>query len=250
MNVRRLRAKLKEMLPPPITRQLIRCTRWPPVGGVFFGSLRRTKPISDDWGFDRGLPVDRYYIERFMTAHATDIRGRVLEVADNEYTRRFGGDRVTRSDILHDTAGSPRATLVADLAHADHVPSDSFDCIICTQTLQLIYDVQAAIETLHRILKPGGILLATVPTITQISRADMDRSGDYWRFTSAAVKRLFTDRFPGGSVTIEAHGNVLAAIAFLHGVAADELKRSELDYLDPDYEMLLTVHAVKAGPAA
>lgn len=250
MIVRRLRAKLKEILPYPIRRRLIRYTRWPPVGSLYFGSLARTSPISTHWGFDRGLPIDRYYIERFLAAHAADIRGRVLEVADNEYTRRYGGDRVTRSDILHDTAGSPRATLVADLAHADHVPSDSFDCIICTQTLQLIYDVQAAIETLHRILKPGGTLLVTVPTITQISRADMDRSGDYWRFTSAAVKRLFSDRFPGGSVSVEAHGNVLAAIAFLHGLATDELKRSELDHMDPDYEMLVTVRAVKAGPAA
>lgn len=241
---------LKDLLPPSIRSLLVRYTRRPPIGSVDFGDLRRTKPISDQWGFDRGLPVDRYYIERFLTAHATDIHGRVLEVADNEYTRRFGGDRVTRSDILHDTAGSPRATVVADLAQAGHVPADSFDCIICTQTLQLIYDVQAAIETLHRILKPGGVLLATVPTITQISRADMDRNGDYWRFTSAAARRLFSDRFPGGSVSVEAHGNVLAAIAFLHGVAIEELERRELDDLDPDYEMLLTVRAVKAGPAA
>jgi SAM-dependent methyltransferase len=238
------------MLPASLRRWLIRYTRWPPVGGIDFGSLRRTDPISTHWGFDRGLPVDRYYIERFLAAHAADIRGRVLEVADNEYTRRFGGDRVTCSDILHDVEGSPRATLVADLARADHVPSDTFDCIICTQTLQLIYHVQAAIETLHRILKPGGTLLATVPVITQISRADMDRSGDYWRFTSAAVKRLFTERFPGGSVTVESHGNVLASVAFLHGLAFEELNRSELDYTDPDYEMLVTVRAVKARPAA
>jgi SAM-dependent methyltransferase len=243
-------AELKDRLPPSIRRWLVRFTRWPPVGGIFFGSLRRTKPISVHWGFDRGLPVDRYYIERFLAAHATDIRGRVLEVADNEYTRRFGGDRVTQSDILHDTAGSPRATVVADLARAEHVPSDSFDCIICTQTLQLIYDVQAAIETLHRILKPGGTLLATVPTITQISRADMDRNGDYWRFTSAAVKRLFTDRFPGGSVTVEAHGNVLAAIAFLHGTGGRRTQARRAGRPGSGLRDALTVHAVKAGPAA
>ncbi|MGD2076228.1 MAG: methyltransferase domain-containing protein [Gammaproteobacteria bacterium] len=250
MIVSRIRAKLREKLPYPIRRRLMKYSRWPPVGGVDFGSLRRTRPISTDWGFDRGIPIDRYYIERFLAAHAMDIRGRVLEVADNEYTRRFGGDRVTRSDILHDTEGSPRATLVADLAHADHVPSDTFDCIICTQTLQLIYDVQTAVETLHRVLKPGGTLLVTVPVITQISRADMDRTGDYWRFTSAAAKRLFAERFPGGSVTVEVHGNVLASVAFLHGLAVEELQPSELDYRDPDYEMLVTVHVVKARPPA
>jgi SAM-dependent methyltransferase len=248
MIVRRARAKLREMLPYSIRRRLIKWTRWPPVGSIDFGSLRRTDPISTHWGYDRGIPIDRYYIERFLGEHAADIAGRVLEVADNEYTRRFGGNRVTHSDILHNTEGNPRATLVADLTRADDLPSDTFDCIICTQTLQLIYDIRSAIETLYRLLKPGGTLLVTVPTITQISRADMDRTGDYWRFTSAAVKHLFADCFPGGSVTIRAQGNVLASIAFLHGLAVEELQGSELDFQDPDFEMLVTIHAVKAKP--
>lgn len=247
MLIARIRSKLRETLPYPVRRRLIKYTRWPPVGGVNFGSLRRTAPISTHWGYDRGVPIDRYYIERFLAEHADAVRGRVLEVADNEYTRRFGAERVTQSDILHNAPGSSRATLVADLAHGDELPSNAFDCIICTQTLQLIYDVQAAVETLHRILKPGGTLLATVPVITQISRADMDRTGDYWRFTSAAVQRLFADRFPGGKVTVKAHGNVVASIAFLHGLAVEELKRRELDWEDPDFELVVTVHAVKGA---
>ena len=48
--------------------------------------------LSRDFGFDRGTPIDRYYIESFLSTHASDIRGHVLEVADNTYTRRFGGD--------------------------------------------------------------------------------------------------------------------------------------------------------------
>ena len=72
-----------------------------PVGTVDFGHFRRLIPISKEWGFDRGLPIDRYYIERFLQRHAADIRGRVLEVGDNAYTRRFGGDRVTNSDVIN-----------------------------------------------------------------------------------------------------------------------------------------------------
>jgi SAM-dependent methyltransferase len=236
---------VKNLLPATLRRSLVAHTRHPAIGKIDFGGLRRLKPISDDWGFDRGLPVDRFYIERFMAANAADIRGRVLEVADNEYTRRFGGDKVTQSDILHDTEGSSRATLVADLAHADNLPADSFDTIICTQTLQLVYEVHAAVGHLLRILKPGGVLLATLPCITQISRADMDRSGDYWRFTSAAAKRLFEGALAGATVTVQAHGNVLAAISFLHGIAATELSAAELEHADPDYETLLTVRVVK-----
>jgi SAM-dependent methyltransferase len=217
----------------------------PPVGWARFGSLRRLTPISRVFGLDRGLPIDRYYIERFLSAHASDIRGRVLEIGSDTYTRRFGRDWVTRSDVLSVAEGNPKATMVADLTCADHLPSDTFDCILLTQTLQFIYDVRAALKTLYRILKPAGILLATFSGISQISRYDMDHWGDYWRFTSLSSRRLFAEVFPAAQVTVEAHGNVLTALTFLHGLAAEELRREELDFHDPDYEVVITARAVK-----
>jgi SAM-dependent methyltransferase len=212
---------------------------------VRLGSLRRVSPLSREFGYDRGLPIDRYYIERFLGANARDVRGRVLEIADDSYTRRFGGDRVTGSDVLHVVAGTPGATIVADLTSADHIASDTFDCVILTQTLQFIYDVPAALRTVRRILKPGGAVLATVPGITPISRYDLERWGCYWAFTSLSVQRLFEAAFSPGTVGIEAHGNVLAASAFLYGMAAEELEGRELDARDPDYEVTITVRAVK-----
>ena len=188
--------------------------------------------------------MDRYYIEAFLARHAGDIRGRVLEVAEDTYTRRFGGERVMQSDVLHVWPDNPRATIIADLTHADHIPSESFDCVILTQTLQFIYDVRAAARTLYRILRPGGVL-ATFPGICQIIRYDMDRWGDYWRLTSLAARRLFEEALPPAGVRVEAYGNVLAAIAFLHGLGAEELRREELDHRDPDYEVSITVRAVK-----
>src|SRR3954469_20019384 len=142
--------------------------RPPPPGAVRIGSLHRLTPISRAFGFDRGQPVDRHYIEAFLAAHAGDVRGDVVEIGDDAYTRRFGGDRVVRSDILHVSADNPRATIVADLADADHIASDSFDCVIVTQTLPLIFDIAAAVRTIHRILRPGGVCLATVPGISQV----------------------------------------------------------------------------------
>jgi ubiquinone/menaquinone biosynthesis C-methylase UbiE len=135
--------------------------------------------------------------------------------------------------------------MVADLTCADHIPSDTFDCILLTQTLQFIYDVRAALKTLYRILKPAGILLATFPGISQISRYDMERWGDHWRFTSLSSRRLFAEVFPSARVTVEAHGSVLTALAFLHGLAMEELRQEELDARDPDYEVVITVRAVK-----
>src|SRR5215207_7533889 len=105
------------------------------------GYRRRLVPASRCFGFDRGTPIDRHYIESFLARHAEDVRGRVLEVGDDGYTRRFGG-AVRSVDIVDIDAGNPRATLVGDLADPATLPREAFDCIICTQTLMLMYDVR------------------------------------------------------------------------------------------------------------
>lgn len=216
----------------------------PPVGGVRFGSLRRLTPINRNFGYDRGQPVDRYYIEHFLRREAQVIAGHVLEIGDATYTRRFGGARVTASDVLHVTRGNPQATLIGDLTDAPHLPTAAFDCIILTQTLQLIYDMRAALETVHRILKPGGVVLATLPGISHIG--DQTWAGSwYWNGTPHSARRVFSDVFGADRVSVEAHGNVLAATAFLQGIAADELTPAELDYDDADYPVLISVKATK-----
>lgn len=217
---------------------------WPPVGTLNFGSLGRINPISKQFGFDRGKCIDRFYIEDFLSTNADDIRGSVLEIADNNYTRQFGGNKVTQSDVLH-VQGSPRATIVADLTTARNISSDSFDCMIITQTLQFIYDTRAAVCTIHRLLKPGGVVLTTFPGISQISRVDMDQWGEYWRFTTLSAKKIFAERFGDEAVSVKAYGNVFAAIALLHGLAQEDIELAKLKPHDADYEVLITVKAVK-----
>ena len=207
--------------------------------------LRRTSPIDANWGGRRGQVIDRLYIERFLAEHTADIRGHVLEFDDDTYARRFGGARVQRVDVLSLTADNPRATIVADLAHGGQIPSDCFDCVLCTQVLFLVYDVRAAVRTLHRILKPGGILLLTVPGIQKISRTDMETGGEYWRFTTLALRRLFAEAFPREMVEVKASGNVLAATAFLLGLAVEDTRQRELDVNDPDFEVSIAVRARK-----
>lgn len=226
-------------------RWWLRRTRRPALGRVDLGDLDRGTPISRNWGLDRGKPIDRLYIERFIAAHAGDIRGRVLEVSNNNYTLRYGGERVTQSDVLHPSEGNPRATVIADLAQPSPQLEAQFDCIICTQTLQLIYEVRSAVTQLHRWLKPGGTVLATVPGISQISVQDMEQTGDYWRFTGAAVRRLFGDEFGPEAVEVEVLGNVLASVAFLHGIAAEEFAEAALLEADPQFQMLSTIRAVR-----
>lgn len=239
---------IKARVPAGVRKKLRQLeARWEAPRRLNFGQLRRLTPVSRIFGFDRGTPVDRYYIEAFLRRRSGDIRGRVLEIADPDYTQRFGGDRVIRSDVLHAVPGNPRATLVGDLATGEGIPKEAFDCLILTQTFLVIYEVRSAVASAYAALKPGGVLLATFPGISQISRADMDRWGDYWRFTDASARRLFGDVFGPENVAVETHGNVLASCAFLYGIAAEELKKAELDYRDQDYQLLITVRAVKGS---
>lgn len=242
----KLRQLAQKWLSQKTRRRLSMLRQWPPIGFVYFGSLRRLRPISDDWGSRRGLPIDRYYIEKFLAQHAADIHGRVLEVKDRHYTEKFGGERVTRSDVLHKLPGNSLATIVADLtAQPPPLPAACFDTIICTMTLQFIYDVKKAIATLYHSLKPGGVLLVAVPAISQISRYDMEQWGDYWRFTTAAAQNLFAEQCPEAKIEVSAYGNVFAAVASLHGIASNEVSHRKLDFFDPDYEFLVTIRVIK-----
>ena len=209
--------------------------------------LTRLEPVSRVFGFDRGKPVDRWYIERFLAAHAADVRGRVLEVAESTYTQWYGGDDVTQSDVLYAAPGNPAATVVGDLSTGDGLPRDAYDCFVMTQTLQVIYDVRAAVRGTRELLAPEGVLLATVPGISQISREDRRDWGDWWRFTSDSARRLFADAYGPENVEVQAHGNVLSAACFLYGLAAEELNEEQLTHRDPDFELLMTIRAVKRG---
>ena len=227
-------------------RRLSQLVGRPPVGEVRL--LRRLDPVSATFGFERGQPIDRYYIENFLARQAEDVRGRVLEVRGNAYTRRFGGQRVEVSDVLDVAEDNRQATIYADLTRADHVPSEAFDCIILTQTLHFVYDVRSAARTLQRILKPGGVLLATFPGISKTGCKECGKHGEQycWMFTKMSAQCLFEETFPTADLRVEAHGNVLAAVSFLHGLATEELRQEELDHHDPDYEVLITLRAVKS----
>jgi SAM-dependent methyltransferase len=213
---------------------------------VVFNDFSITKPVSTLFGYDRGTPIDRYYIEKFLTGKSQLLRGRVLEIGDSSYSRRFGGDNVTAVEVLHPTSRNRAATIVGDLTDITTLPEAAVDCFICTQTFNFIFDVQKAVQGAHHLLKPGGVLLATVAGISQISRYDMERWGDYWRFTTASIDRLFRPVFTEG-VEVESYGNVLAATAFLQGIVVEDLPDPALlDDRDEDYQLVIAIVARKA----
>ena len=207
---------------------------------VFYQNKLTTKPISKVFGFDRGLPIDRYYIEKFLSENKQLIKGITLEIAESTYTKKFGGKKVKKALVFNVKESRSKADIVGNLSTGEGIKENLVDCFIMTQTLPFIYDVHNAVKNAVKILKPGGSLLVTVSGITQISRYDMSRWGQYWSFTDLSLRKLFEEVVPSSNITIKTYGNVKSATCFLYGFAQHELTSKELEYHDQDYQLIIT----------
>ena len=254
---REFRSWLRRLPAPWRSHLRSRMLRWPALarrvmsdadrelapGNLHWGSFRRTQPFSRQWGYDRGTPIDRVYIEEFLAAYAADIKGTCLEVLNSDYTNRFGGIRVSRRDVLDVNPANTNATIVADLGEADSLPAQQFDCVIFTQTLHLVPDMHIAIVNVWRSVAPGGVLLLTVPAL---GRHDARKGFDHdrWRITRTGLEVLLAN-LAGARSTITSYGNVLSCAAFLYGLSAEELRSEELRVGDPEFPLIVAARVQK-----
>ena len=215
-----------------------------PARRIRWGNLRRQAPRSETFGWDRGTPIDRFYIEQFLTSHAADIDGRVLEVKDARYTKQFGTDRAIPT-IVDIDADNPEAAIVADLCEPDCLPAGSYDCFILVQTLHLLPDPFTAIDNAWKSLAPGGVLLITAPTVSRSSR-DWP---DYWRWTPDGLKTFLSAQTPGARVEVEGYGSLVTSLAFLIGLAQEELHPHELRARDKAFTLLVSARVQKPESA-
>ncbi|SDM60344.1 Methyltransferase domain-containing protein [Fictibacillus solisalsi] len=199
------------------------------------------RPKSRNFGFDRGKPIDRFYIERFLENNRREIQGHVLEIGDNFYTRTYG-DNVTKSDVLN-LISSPEATIVGDLATGENIPQGVFDCIILTQVIHVIYDIKMALKHTFNALKPGGTLLLTTSGLSASCRTDFH--GDYWRLTDTSLRMLLNELVDEERIEIDVFGNVAVAKAFLDGLAIHEIPEAILGIKDDHYQVILTAKVKK-----
>jgi hypothetical protein len=202
------------------------------------------EPLSYLWGLDRGVPIHRYYLNQFLQEFSADIRGHCLEFQEDSYTSQIGGERVIKRDILHQDPGNPNATIVDDITKANDIPSDLFDCIICTYVFNVIFEIDKAVAELFRMLKPGGALLVAAP---QASMCD-SQWHDVWRFTGEGLHSLLGKIFGPENVTIRAYGNSLTAAADIRGLVSDEFTQRELNYHDTRFAIVVCAKAVKSTP--
>lgn len=206
----------------------------------FSGSV---KPISTIYGIERGVPIDRFYIERFLTENKKYIKGHCLELLENNYTIKYGGNNILKSDILDLDLNNKRANIFGDLKNLKNIINDnSYDCVILTQVLQFIDNCQEAISECYRILKPGGALLITVPCLGRMDCAS-GVEGDFWRFTSASINYLLKDKFD--KTMVSSVGNVKTGISFWIGLSQQDIKKSSYNYNDENFPMLVTAVAIK-----
>lgn len=200
----------------------------------------KVKPVSRVFGFDRGAPIDRYYIEKFLQEKSSLIKGTTLEIAEREYSLKYGGNKIENAYVLHVTEARDDLSIKGNLETGEGIPENLVDCFILTQTLPFIYDIKSAANNVLKALRPGGSALITVSGISQISRYDMDRWGHYWGFTDLSLKKLFSEFVPQENIEIITYGNAKVASCFLYGLAQHELRKKDLDYVDPDYQLIIT----------
>lgn len=201
-------------------------------------------PFSRRWGAERGKPIDRYYIEEFLEKHKDLICGKVMEIADNVYTRKYGGENVGESIILH-VDGCGRNAIKGNLETGEGICEDWINTLIITQTLMFIYDTQKTVQNIYRMLKSGGTALVTVAGISQISRYEAENWGDFYSFHEDAVKRIFGEIFGVENIQIECFGNVKTAISLLYGLCCEDLTEEDFNYQDMDYQVIIGIVAHK-----
>lgn len=210
---------------------------WPASG--YWLATKSMKPISTKFGYDRGKPIDRYWIESFLHSNKEKIYGKVLEIVDNTYTKAYGTN-ITKSDVLDLNVKNPKANIKGNLKAVPRIPSNSYDCIILTQVLGMVDDYDSAISECSRILKKGGTLVVTTSCFSSL-RSGIEQN--YWRFTPASAKYVFKKHF--NSVEVKSYGNVLSGQCFWVGLSQDELTKEQLEYNDPYFPCVLGILCTK-----
>lgn len=236
-----LRERLYRLAPPALRAKWRRMR----TAGEARAERLAFEPVSRVFGLDRGTAIDRFYIERFLSAHSDRIRGHAMEIGEARYLKAFGR-RLERTEVLIFGSAPKTGERSGDLTRPESLPAAELDAFVCTQTLNFIYDVRSAVAGLHAALKPGGTALVTVAALTPISRHDAERWGDFWRFTPQGAQRLFEEAFGAGNVEVSIYGNSYAAACFIMGFAKEECDARRLEHRDADYPVVIGINATKA----
>lgn len=204
-------------------------------------NIYKPQPLSRKFGFDRGTPIDRYWIESFVRQNSKHIRGTCLEITDSFYTQKYGTGNVVSTDILDIDTSNKNATIYGDLRNLKRISDNTYDCVILTHVLGLIDNCELAANECFRILKPGGILILTSSCLGPILGEKV-----FWRFTPHSIRYLFAPLFGEKNMQIETYGNALSGQYFWSGFSQEDINTKDLEYNDPQFPCIVAMIARKS----
>jgi SAM-dependent methyltransferase len=130
------------------------------------------------------------FIEQNITEDLSDKK--VLEVGSRIVSGSMRGylESLNPKEYIGiDIVPGEGVDLILDVHHtADHFGTELFDIVICSDTLEHIDDLESASYNMHSVLKIGGKLVVSVPTMETHYHGFPH---DYWRFTVEDLKHVF-----------------------------------------------------------
>jgi SAM-dependent methyltransferase len=180
--------------------------------GLLSSSRKRTLDRSPSAGafeniFYSGTTYSLWRVAEPLTR--SSCRGLVLDAGSGRgaWKEVIAQAGASRESVDIAPKANEEVTWIADLTDMPQVPSNRYDATVCHQVLEHVPLPSAAIGELYRTLKPGGVLVLSVPHLSR----QHELPHDYFRYTPGGLRRLLVDQ---GFVIerLETHGGLLTFI--------------------------------------
>lgn len=136
--------------------------------------------LADSMGLTRKITRTRLraFLEKYKTDKKTLDIGCGTALYGTLFPNRTTLDIAPRKDIPVD--------IVADAHDLSQIPDATYDVVLFTEVLEHLHTPHKAIAEIHRIMKPGGMLLLSTRFIFPLH----DVPGDYYRYTKYGLQHL------------------------------------------------------------
>jgi SAM-dependent methyltransferase len=129
-----------------------------------------------------------------MTSWQRWFEDKLRILAEADHVIDIGGGRVTKRHLFRsyqvvDVNAAYKPDILADIQELP-MADGSVGAALCLEVLEHVEDPFKAVAELHRVLKPGAMLLVSVPFIWPYHAAP-GLYQDFWRFTPDGLRRLF-----------------------------------------------------------